>query len=129
MLAQFSHVFVFLVIAIGFIALNLTISFLIRPKNPNPEKEQVYDCGETPVGSGVTQFNMRFYLIAFVFVIFDVEAALMYPVVTVFKELVNEGYGLLAFVEVALFILILLTGLVYAWSQGGLNWVGESDKD
>ncbi|MDH5559603.1 MAG: NADH-quinone oxidoreductase subunit A [Deltaproteobacteria bacterium] len=103
-------------------ALNLFVSSLIRPNNPNEQKETVYDCGELPVGPGFTQFNMRFYLVAFVFVIFDVEIAFMYPVTVIFKDMVNSGWGILAFVEIALFIIILLVGFIYAWSQGGLEW-------
>ncbi len=125
MLFEFANIFVFLLIAIGFVFVTLVIGKLIRPDNPSPAKSLVYECGEIPIGSGVRQFNMRFYLVAFVFVIFDVEIAFMYPVTAVFKELINSGYGLLAFVEIFLFVLILLVGFIYAWSQGGLDWVRD----
>ncbi len=123
MLIDFANVFLFSVMAIGFVALILTVGKLIRPDNPNPLKSSVYECGEIPVGPGFSQFNMRFYLIAFVFVIFDVEIAFMYPVTVVFRDLMQGGSGWLAFVEIALFVLILLVGFVYAWTQGGLDWV------
>ncbi len=123
MLIDFANVFLFAAIAVGFVALILTVGKLIRPDNPNPLKRSVYECGEIPIGPGFSQFNMRFYLIAFVFVIFDVEIAFMYPVTVIFRDLMQSGWGLLAFIEIAIFILILLVGFVYAWSQGGLDWV------
>ncbi len=126
MLFEFSSVLVFFAIGFGFVFVTLVFGKLIRPDNPNPEKSSVYECGETPIGGGVRQFNMRFYLVTFVFVIFDVEIAFMYPVTTVFKELLSQGFGVLAFAEIAIFVLILLVGFIYAWSQGGLDWVREA---
>jgi NADH-quinone oxidoreductase subunit A len=123
MLTEFAFIFIFAAIAVGFVFVTLVVGKLIRPDNPNPMKRSVYECGEPPVGSGVAQFNMRFYLIAFVFVIFDVEIAFMYPVTVVFHELIAEGWGWLAFVEIAIFILVLTVGFAYAWSQGALDWV------
>ncbi|MBU2648324.1 NADH-quinone oxidoreductase subunit A [bacterium] len=123
MLIDFANVFIFAAIAIVFVAVTLRIGKLIRPDNPNPIKRSVYECGEIPVGPGFSQFNMRFYLIAFVFVIFDVEIAFMYPVTVIFRDLMQSGWGLLALVEIAIFFIILLVGFIYAWSQGGLDWV------
>ena len=123
MLFEFSNVFIFIVIAVGFVFVTLTIGKLVRPDNPTATKSTVYECGEPPVGGGFSQFNMRFYLIAFVFVIFDVEIAFMYPVTVIFRDLLTEGSGLLALAEIALFVLILMVGFVYAWTQGGLDWV------
>ncbi len=129
MLFEFSNIIIFLVIAVVFVAVTLLVGRFLRPNNPSAGKSAVYECGETPVGGGFSQFNMRFYLVAFVFVIFDVEIAFMYPVTVVFKELMEEGWGILALVEIALFILILMVGFVYAWNQGGLDWVkGISDE-
>ena len=129
MLFQFSNIIVFLVIAVGFVFVTLLIGKLIRPDNPTPGKQSVYECGEAPIGAGFSQFNMRFYLIAFVFVIFDVEIAVMYPVTVKFRELLDSGWGMLAFVEIAIFVLILLVGFVYAWNVGGLDWVRGVGED
>ncbi len=129
MLYQFSNVIIFLVVAVGFVFVTLLVGRFLRPDNPSPGKKAVYECGETPVGAGFSQFNMRFYLIAFVFVIFDVEIAVMYPVTVKFKDLLLEGWGLLAFVEIAIFVSILLVGFVYAWNQGGLDWVKGFTED
>ncbi len=125
MLFEFANIFIFFLIALGFVFVTMTIGKLIRPDNPSPAKKLVYECGEIPIGKGIRQFNMRFYLITFVFVIFDVEIAFMYPVTSVFKGLIKSGNGLLAFIEIFLFVLILLVGFIYAWSQGGLDWVRE----
>lgn len=129
MLLQFSNVIVFLVIAVGFVFVTLTLGKLLRPDNPTPEKKSVYECGEAPIGSGFSQFNLRFYLIAFVFVIFDVEIAVMYPVTVMFRELLESGWGVLAFAEIAIFVIILLVGFIYAWSEGGLDWVKSIAND
>ncbi len=123
MLFEFANVVLFLGFVTGVIFLILALGKFLRPNNPDPEKNSVYECGENPVGSGVTQFNMRFYLFAFLFVIFDVEIAFIFPVTALYKDLVLEGSGVLAFVEISIFVLILLVGLVYAWSQGCLEWV------
>lgn len=129
MLADFAYVFLFIVFAIGFVIVTLAVGKLIRPDNPNPLKKSVYECGEIPVGPGFSQFNMRFYFIAFVFVIFDVEIAFMYPVTVVFRDLMESGWGLLALIEIVIFILVLLVGFIYAWSQGGLDWVKTMPSD
>ncbi len=123
MLFEFANVVLFLGFVAGVIFLILVLGKFLRPDNPDPEKNSVYECGEIPIGRGVTQFNMRFYLFAFLFVIFDVEIAFIFPVTALFKDLVAEGSGILAFAEISIFVLILLVGLVYAWSQGCLDWV------
>ncbi|MDX2469837.1 MAG: NADH-quinone oxidoreductase subunit A [SAR324 cluster bacterium] len=129
MLAQFGYVFLFLVIPSGFVLMNLFVAQFLSPYRPSSDKSKVYDCGEDPIGSGLVQFNMRFYLVALVFVIFDVEIAVMYPVSVVFKELLFDGWGMMAFVEITIFVLILMSGLIYVWSQGGLDWVRDEVKN
>lgn len=118
MLADFATVLVFIVLGAVTVALMLGISRLIQPRNPTPVKLDTYECGEIPVGSSWVQFNIRFYVVALIFLIFDVEVALLYPWAVVFKKL-----GLLAFVEAFIFIVILLAGLAYLWKEGDLDWV------
>src|SRR3989339_936057 len=108
MLFNYSNVIIFALVGIGFIFVTLFIGSLLRPHNPNPEKLKTYECGEEPVGAAWMNFNIRFYVIALVFVIFDVEVALMFPVVRVFREWVAKGDGVIALIEVFVFILILL---------------------
>lgn len=122
MLFDFANVLVFVGLAVGFVAVTLIVGRLVRPNIPEINKEIAYECGEKPVGNAWIQFNFRFYLVAIIFVIFDVEVAFMFPVATVFRDWVARGNGLLALVEVLVFVLILFVGLVYVWSKGDLKW-------
>ncbi len=115
---------------LGFVlcALMLGLGMLLRPSNPNPNKLSTYECGEPPSGPAWINFNIRFYLIALVFVIFDVELAFIYPVVAVFRDWVEEGQGMLALAELAVFIGILAVGLVYVWVKGDLEWLTRTTE-
>ncbi len=128
MLNQFAYIVSFLVVGAAFVGVTLLVAQFISPHKPSKEKSAIYDCGENPVGVGLIQFNMRFYLVALVFVIFDVEIAFMYPVTAIFKEMLFDGWGMLALVEIGIFVVILLAGFVYAWSEGGLNWVRNAKQ-
>lgn len=123
MLFDFANILVFVGLAVGFIAVTLLLGRLIRPRIPEIAKDDAYECGEKPVGNAWIQFNFRFYLVAIVFIIFDVEVAFMFPVAAVFRRWVDQGQGLLALVEVAVFTLILFVGLLYVWSKGDLRWI------
>ena len=118
MLADYATVLVFILLGAVTVALMLGISRLLRPHNPTPVKLSTYECGEVPFGSSWVQFNIRFYVVALIFIIFDVEVALLYPWAVIFRRL-----GLLAFVEGFIFIVILLAGLAYLWKEGDLDWV------
>ncbi len=122
MLFNYSNVLLFAVVGVLFIAATLFIGSLIRPHNPSAEKLMPYECGEVPVGSAWLNFNIRFYVTALVFVVFDVEIAFMFPVVRVFKDWVARGQGGAALIEIFIFVAILLVGLVYVWATGGLEW-------
>ena len=123
MLFQFGNVLIFLLVGGGFVFASLLISSLLRPQVPTAEKLAPYECGEIPTEGAWTNFNIRFYITALLFIIFDVEIAFMFPVGSVFKQWVQDGSGLLILSEVSLFVLILLLGLVYAWVKGDLEWV------
>jgi NADH-quinone oxidoreductase subunit A len=123
MLFQFANVLVFFGLAVVLCGLMLGLGSLLRPSNPQPAKLSTYECGEPPSGPAWINFNIRFYLIALVFVIFDVELAFVYPVVAVFKEWMEKGQGELAFVELSVFLAILMVGLVYVWIKGDLEWL------
>jgi len=120
---QFANVLVFFIFTFIFVAALLGLASLLRPANPEPQKLTTYECGEPPTGGAWINFNIRFYLLALIFVIFDVEVAFVYPVAAVFKDWVNQGRGLFALAEVALFLLILFVGLVYVWAKGDLEWL------
>lgn len=127
-LSEFSEVLLFIIGGIFFVVFALVISWLVRPDRPNPEKLSTYESGEEPVGTAWTQFNVRFYIIALIFLLFEVELVILFPWATIFarKELVDVTYGLWAWfttVEVIIFILILALGLAYAWVNGFLDWI------
>jgi NADH-quinone oxidoreductase subunit A len=123
MLFQFANVLVFTALGLGFVAVNLLIGKLLRPNNPQTRKLSTYECGEPSTGSAWVNFNIRFYLVALIFIIFEVEIAFVFPVATVFRRWVEGGAGLFALVEVLIFIGILFLGLIYAWTKGDLDWV------
>jgi len=127
MLFHFATVLIFLVGAAAFILAILLIGSLVRPKLPNPEKLSTYECGERPIGEAWFNFNPRFYIIALIFIIFEVEIALTFPVAVVYKEWLAQQRGLLAFIELAVFIIILAVALVYVWRKGDLEWVKTLD--
>jgi NADH-quinone oxidoreductase subunit A len=120
---HFANVLVFLLLGFVLAALMLGLGRLVRPANPEPAKLSTYECGEPATGSAWINFNIRFYLVALIFVVFDVELAFMYPVMAVFKSWVADGRGLFALAEILLFIGILAVGLVYVWAKGDLEWV------
>ena len=120
---QFANVIVFFLLAFVLCGLMMGLGMLLRPANPSPGKLTTYECGEPPSGPAWINFNIRFYLIALVFVIFDVELAFVYPVVTVFRDWIRNGQGAFALAEIALFIGILAVGLVYVWVKGDLEWL------
>ncbi len=129
---QFASVLVFLILGAVLVALMTGLSALLRPNNPEPSKLTTYECGEPPTGNAWINFNIRFYLVALIFVIFDVEVAFMYPVTVVFRGWVSRGEGLFAFTEIAIFLAILFAGLVYVWVKRDLEWlkkVPASDAD
>ena len=120
---HFANVLVFLVLGIALSGLMLGLGRLVRPANPSAAKLTTYECGEPPTGSAWINFNLRFYVIALIFVIFDVELAFMYPVMVVYRGFVADGRGVMALVEVVLFVAILAVGLVYVWVKRDLEWV------
>jgi NADH-quinone oxidoreductase subunit A len=109
--------------------LMLFVGWLIRPKVPEKDKSIIYECGEVPVEQAWFNFNPRFYIVALIFLIFDVEVAFTYPVAVVFKRFVASGNGGLAFVELLTFILILVLGLAYVWKHGDLEWIRRARAD
>ncbi|MBI4261419.1 MAG: NADH-quinone oxidoreductase subunit A [Actinobacteria bacterium] len=102
----------------GLVAVAFLAARAVAPRRPLPEKLTTYECGIDPVGLGWAQSNIRYYIYAFLFVIFDVESVFLFPWAVVF-----ERFGYAAVVEMAIFIGILAVGLLYAWRKGVLRWV------
>ena len=120
---QFGAVLAFSVVAILFALVMLTVGALLRPRFPSDNKLSIYECGERPIGSAWYNFNPRFYLIALVFIIFEVDIALTFPVVVVYASWIKKGTGWVAFAELMLFTVVLLVGLAWAWAHGDLEWI------
>jgi NADH:ubiquinone oxidoreductase subunit 3 (subunit A) len=117
-LRSYLIVFWFGLIALLLASLLLGIAVLVRPNNPNREKLLTYESGVDPVGEGWSQSQIRYYVFALLFVIFDVEAVFIFPWATQLER--YAGFGL---VEMGVFVGVLLLGLVYAWRKGVLRWV------
>ena len=122
---QFGAVLAFAIMAVVFGMGGLTFGRVVRPYFPDADKSLVYECGERPIGTAWFNFNPRFYLVALVFVIFEVDIALTFPVVAVFRSWVELGSttAWVAFAELLLFTVILVVGLVWVWVHGDLDWV------
>jgi NADH-quinone oxidoreductase subunit A len=119
---QFATVFVFLALSVAFVLITQVLSFLLRPHALHEAKQRAYECGEEPEGSPWVQFNLRFYLIALFFIVFDVEMIFLLPWAVAFNEMLAE-LGAFAFWEMVVFISILVLGLAYVWAKGDLDWV------
>jgi NADH-quinone oxidoreductase subunit A len=118
MLIEFGKVFVFLLIAIVFVIVALIAAKFIRPARPTHEKMLTYECGENPIGTPWVKFNIRFYVVALIFLLFDVEVVLLIPWALVYK-----GFGLGGFLVGAIFLFMLGLGMAYEWRKGDLEWV------
>ena len=118
MLTEFGKVFIFFLLGIIFVAGGLLTNWLLRPTRPTREKLMIYECGEDPDGTTHIRFNIRFYVIALVFLLFDLEFVMLFPWATVFR-----GLGAPAFWLGATFIGVLLVGDIYLWRKGDLDWV------
>ncbi|AUX48975.1 NADH dehydrogenase (ubiquinone) [Sorangium cellulosum] len=129
MLMAYASVAAFFLVAIGFVLGSMLFGKLLRPNNMYAEKVETYECGEAPVGPAWFNFNPRFYIIALIYIVFDVEIAFIYPVAAVFKRWVDQGSGLFAFLEILLFVAILMLGFVYVWVKGDLNWIRSIKGD
>ncbi|MEW6777472.1 MAG: NADH-quinone oxidoreductase subunit A [Bdellovibrionota bacterium] len=132
---DFANVLVFLAVGMGFIFIAVTVSRLIALRRPNKTKQTAYECGELPVGDSWAQFNIRFYVVAVMFLIFDVEVAAMYPVAKTLKSWIIRGaqegapYGSAVLWEIVLFAVILFVGLIYVWGRGDLEWIKTVGTD
>lgn len=117
MLEQYGHIFLYTILGITFTVVTLGISSLLRTRTNDPKKLTSYECGMEPVGSTDVRFNIRFYSYALLFVLFDVEAVYLFPWAVTVRSL-----GVVAFLEMAVFLGILFLGLIYAWKKGTLQW-------
>ncbi len=117
MLTEFGKVFAFILTAILFVIIAVFAAKLVRPARPTKEKLKTYECGENPEGSPWVKFNIRFYVVALIFLIFDVEVVMLIPWALVYKE-----GGIIGFLIGAIFLILLGLGMAYEWRKGDLEW-------
>ena len=126
-ISEFGKILIFLITGIILVSLIFFVNRLIAPNHPNSEKQTSYECGEEPVGSAWLPFNSRFYVIALVFLLFEVDMVFVFPWATVFgNHYINSfepRWSVLALVEMFLFLGVLILGLVYVWVKGDLDWI------
>lgn len=111
-------------VAVGFGLVSVVASTLLGPRNPTPEKLAPYECGMPPVGDARERQSVKFYLIAMIFLLFDIEVAFLYPWAMAMRALGWTGLA-----QIAVFFLILAVGYVYIWRKGVLDWGPEFDPD
>ena len=129
MYANFAAVLVFIAIGSAFVFGNLLIGSLVRPRNPNPEKMTAYECGEPTIGPAWVRFNSRFYNVALIYLLFDVEVVVLVPVAMVLRNLAGSPAGMTALVGLLVFLGLLTLGLVYEWFWGNLDWIRRDEDE
>jgi len=118
---QLLSITLFAGVGLGFVLINLMVGKLIRPDMPNREKKAIYECGEPTIGTSWVQFDLRFYIVALFYLIFDVEVALTYPWAVVYRQ-----FPIPALLVGAPFLAIIIVGFAYEWKSGSLDWVRSS---
>lgn len=117
MLTEFGNIFIFMLVAVLFTVVAILAARFIRPARPTYEKLLTYECGEDAIGSPWVKFNIRFYVVALIFLIFDVEVVLLIP-----WALVYQDYGMTGFLIGFIFLFLLGLGMAYEWRKGDLEW-------
>ena len=132
-ISGFGTILLFLVGGLLFVVITLLVGKILRPVKPNIEKNTTYESGEDPAHSALGQFNVRFYVIAIIFILFEAELVFLFPWAIIFgdKQLIEETNGLwgkFSLIETFIFIGILGLGLIYVWAKGMLDWVKPNPK-
>ncbi|PRD46202.1 NADH-quinone oxidoreductase subunit A [Sphingobacterium haloxyli] len=126
-LSEYGKILLIAIVGILLVCATILLAKILSPKKPNPEKLSTYECGEEATGNAWIQINPRFYVIALVFLLFDVELIFVFPWATVFgsRELVaaDGRWGWFTLVEMGMFLGILVVGLVYVWKRGDISWI------
>ena len=117
LLKDYIPIILFLIIALGLSTAFVVLNFIIAPNNPDPEKLSAYECGFEPFEDSRMEFDVRFYLVAILFIIFDLEIAFLFP-----WAISLGNIGLLGFISMMIFLFILTVGFIYEWKKGALDW-------
>jgi NADH-quinone oxidoreductase subunit A len=117
MLAAWAPILIFFILVTGFALVSVIGSYVVGMRKPTPEKQAPYECGMQPVGNARERFSVKFYLVAMLFLLFDIEAVFLFPWAVVYRDL-----KLFGFFEMLLFIGAILAGYIYVWKKGALEW-------
>lgn len=129
MYADFVIILIFVLLGVAFVAGALIAGAFVRPRKGGDEKLTVYECGEPTIGSTWIRFNSRFYTVALVYLLFDVEVVVLVPAMLVLRELKVSGAGVYAaLIGLLAFVLLLVLGLAYEWFYGNLDWIGQREE-
>lgn len=121
---NYGYPLLFFIGGILFCVMNFTLARLLAPRKASPEKRVAYECGEYPIGKAWVQYNVRYYLYAMMFVLFDVEVVFLFPWAVGFRKmLLNPSIGYLAFGEMLVFLFFLIAAVGYAWKKGVMEWL------
>jgi NADH-quinone oxidoreductase subunit A len=121
LLESWAPVLIFSILVAGFAVVSVIGSFVLGMRKPTPEKQTPYECGMQPVGTARERFSVKFYLVAMLFLLFDIEAVFLFPWAVVYREL-NNLMPFFGFIEMLLFIVAILAGFAYVWKKGALEW-------
>lgn len=123
MLENYFPVLVFILVGLAFGCAPIFLGWLVAPNRPDSEKLSPFECGFEPFEDARMKFDVRYYLIAILFILFDLEIAFLIPWASIFKEIVQtEAVRLFGFIEMFIFVGILVIGYIYAWAKGALDW-------
>ncbi len=129
MYADFAIILIFVLLGVAFVAGGLIVGAFVRPRKGGDEKLTVYECGEPTIGSTWIRFNSRFYTVALVYLLFDVEVVVLVPAMLVLRELKVSSVGVYAaLISLLVFVALLVLGLAYEWFYGNLDWIGQREE-
>lgn len=129
MFTDFAPVLIFLFFGMAIVVGSLVLGSFVRRTQPSQAKNSIYECGEPTIGSSWIRYNSRFYHIALVYLLFDVEIVLLIPFALVFRHQIVAGEGTVALVSFFFFMFVLIVGLIYEWFWGNLNWLNKQEKN
>ena len=119
-MGEYFYILILFGMGFGFAAVNVLMSMFLGPRKPSPEKEAPYECGMPAVGDARERQSVKFYLVAMIFLLFDIEIAFLYPWAMAFRDLKMAG-----FIQVVTFFALLVAGYIYVWRKGAFDWSGE----
>jgi NADH-quinone oxidoreductase subunit A len=122
MINEFIPLAILFILAIGMAFLVVALGHLFGPRRPTERKSQPYESGMKPIGPGTRRISMSFYLVAVLFILFDIEIVFFLPWAVALRTFMAQSLGIFAFIEMTIFIIILMVGYVYAWKKGAMEW-------